>query len=148
MILASPRRFRIFSVLILILIIAVEIYGVGQLASTLPSTIDIDNSRIILQSIVAFDGVLLGFAAIVFATIIARETVFEIISYIIIAMTATVGTYLLSVISTFYALATMSVDGLTPTMFARPIEETIIATTVFFYTIYVYMARTYILAKN
>lgn len=145
---ASPRRFRIFSLLILILVIAVEIYGVGQLASTLPSTIDIDNSRIILQSLVAFDGVLLGFAAIVFATIVARETLFERISYIIIAMIATVGTYLLSVISTFYALATMSVDGLTRTMFARPIEETIIATTVFFYAIYVYMVRAYIPAKN
>lgn len=134
--------------IILILIIAIETYGIGQLGSTLPSTIDIDNSRIILQSLIAFNGILLGFAAIVFATIIGRETVSGRNSYIIIAMAASVGTYLLSVLSTFYALATMSVDGLTPTMFTRPIEETIIATTVFFYAVYVYMVWAAIPAKN
>jgi hypothetical protein len=147
MVLASPRRFRIFSFFVLLVILAFELYGINQLASTLPSTIDIDNSRIILQSLVAFNGVLLGFAAIVFATLISRETVFRRISYIILSMAATVATFLLSVLETFFALATM-LDGLTPANFTRPLGLTIVGTTIFFYTIYIYMVRTYLMSNQ
>jgi hypothetical protein len=145
-IVANPRRFRIFSLLILVLILGLESIAVDQLSTTLPAPVSVENSRVILQSLIAFDGVLVGFGAIVFASLLGRATAFQEISYVMLSMIATVALYMISVMNALYGLA-LSTNGLSANVITGPWGLTIYATTVLFFTVYIHMARTYIVGK-
>ncbi len=94
-----------------------------------------------LQSLIAFDGVLLGFAAIVFNSLMNRESTFERISYLFSSMFATVILFLLSVTAAFFALASVSSTGLAAGSFVQPLGFMVYGTSVLFFTIYIHVAR-------
>jgi hypothetical protein len=142
-----PKYFRIFSLFFLVVVLLLEGYGVNQLTGTLPPTIGTDNARLILQSLIAFDGVLLGFGAIVFATLIGRESTFERLSYILLSMITTVFLFLLSVANAFFGLVSISSAGLSTELFIQPFGLMIFGASVFFFTIYVHIVRVYLVGQ-
>ncbi len=139
--LTNPKRFTAVSLIGLLLILGVETVGVGKIAETLPSVVDPINSRAMLQSLIAFDGVFFGFSAIVFSSLVGRESSFERISYIFTAMIATVILFLLSVVTAFFGLASVTASGAPAGLFAQSLGFMIYGTSVFFFMIYVHVAR-------
>jgi len=65
-----------------------------------------------LTSLISFDGVFFGFSAIVFSSLVGRESSYERISYIFTAMIATVILFVLSVVFAFLGLASVESRGL------------------------------------
>ena len=121
--------------------LGLEVLGVNLIELTLPSELDPLNARAMLQSLIAFDGVFFGFSAIVFSSLVSRESSFQRISYIFSAMFATVILFVLSVVFTFYGLASVSSSGLPAEMFARPLGFMIYGISVFFFMIYVHVIK-------
>jgi hypothetical protein len=117
--------------------VTIELVG-----TTLPSSIDPKDSVPMLQSLVAFDGVLLGFAAVVFNSLMSREGSFERISYLFTSMFATVILFLLSVIAAFFSLAwNSSSTGLDSGSFIQPLGFMVYGTSVLFFSIYIHVVR-------
>ena len=139
--LSNPKRFGTISSFFLLVILGLEVLGVNLMEQTLPSEIDPINARAMLQSLIAFDGVFFGFSAIVFSSLVSRESSFQRISYIFTAMFATVILFVLSVVSTFYGLASVSSSGLPADVFARPLGFMIYGISVFFFMIYVHVVK-------
>ena len=140
--LSNPKNLTVVSVLVLLAILAVEVVAVITVGGSLPATIDPKNSVPMLQSLVAFDGVLLGFAAVVFNSLMNRESSFERISYLFTSMFATVILFLLSVTSAFFSLASNSSSaGLSSGSFVQPLGFMIYGTSVLFFTIYIHVVR-------
>lgn len=139
--LSNPKYFTKIALLVLLVILLVEIFGVYQIARTLPPEIDFANARLMLQSLISFDGVFFGFSAIVFSGLVGRETSFGRISFIFTGMIATAVLFLLSVVFAFFGLASVASAGLAPDLFAQPLGFTIYGTTVFFFMIYIHVAR-------
>lgn len=140
--LSNPKNLTVVSVLVLLVILAVEVVAVITVGGSLPATIDPKNSVPMLQSLVAFDGVLLGFAAVVFNSLMNRESSFERISYLFTSMFATVILFLLSVTSAFFSLAwNSSSAGLSSGSFVQPLGFMIYGTSVLFFTIYIHVVR-------
>ena len=103
--------------------------------------VDTLNARAMLQSLIEFDRVFLGFSAIVFSSLVSRESSFQRISYIFSAMFATVILFVLSVVFTFYGLASVSSSGTSSDLFARPLDFMIYGISVFFFMIYVHVVK-------
>ena len=121
--------------------LGLEVLGVKVIEQTLPSEVDPLNARAMLQSLIAFDGVFFGFPAIVFSSLVSRESSFQRISYIFTAMFATVILFVLSVVFTFYGLASVSSSCLPSDVFARPLGFMIYGISVFFFMIYVHVVK-------
>ena len=140
--LSNPKNLTALSVLVLIAILAAEVATISEVGTRLPEAIDPKNAIPMLQSLVAFDGVLLGFAAVVFNSLMNRETTFERISYLFTSMFATVILFLLSVTAAFFALASNSqTAGLPSGSFVFPLGFMVYGTSVLFFTIYIHVAR-------
>lgn len=140
--LSNPKNLTPVSVLVLVGILAIEVLAVNEVGTKLPAQIDPKNSIPMLQSLIAFDGVLLGFAAVVFNSLMTRESTFERISYLFSSMFATVILFLLSVTAAFFALASISSStGLGAGSFILPLGFMIYGTSVLFFTIYIHVAR-------
>ena len=144
----TPRNFRILSLVLLVIVLVVELVEVNLLVGTIPPEIQLDNARLVLQSLVAFDGVILGFAGIVFATLLGRESGFAGLSYILVSMIATVAFFVFSVANTFYAMITLTPEGLSAASFIAPFGMALYGLTVFFFTIYFHVARVHLVGKQ
>lgn len=124
------------------MILVIEVVVVNEVGTRLPSQIDPKNSIPMLQSLIAFDGVLLGFAAVVFNSLMNRESTFERVAYLFSSMFATVILFLLSVTASFFALASNSPSsGLDSLSFVEPLGFMVYGTSVLFFTIYIHVAR-------
>lgn len=141
--LSNPKRFTLVSLVFLAIILAVEVVGVYEIAGNLPGSLTELNARTMLTSLISFDGVFFGFSAIVFSSLVARESSFERISYIFSAMIATVILFVLSVVYSFFALASVGVgsQALSASSFSLPLGFMIYGISVFFFMIYVHVAR-------
>ena len=139
--LSNPKNFTVLSILVLVAVLALEAVVVNEVAKLLPSTIDGSDSRPMLQSLIAFDGVLLGFAAVVFNSLMNREATFQRISYLFGAMFSTVILFLISVTTAFFGLASVSSSGSPTSSFVVPLGFMIYGTSVLFFTMYVHVAR-------
>ncbi len=78
--LSNPKNLTAVSVFVLVVILAIEVGAVNLVGTRLPAQIASSLSIPMLQSLIAFDGVLLGFAAVVFNSLMNRESTFERIS--------------------------------------------------------------------
>ena len=140
--LSNPKNLTTVSVLVLVIILVVEVAAVNQVGTRLPTVIDSDDSVQMLQSLIAFDGVLLGFAAVVFNTLMGRESTFERMSYLLGSMFSTVILFLLSVVAAFFAIASISsTAGLASGSIVLPLGFMIYGTSVLFFTLYIHVAR-------
>jgi hypothetical protein len=140
--LSNPKNLTNVSVLVLVIILAIEVVVVNEVGTRLPAIIDSEDSVQMLQSLIAFDGVLLGFAAVVFNTLMGRESTFERMSYLLGAMFSTVILFLLSVVAAFFAIASISSSaGLAAGSIILPLGFMIYGTSVLFFTLYIHVAR-------
>jgi hypothetical protein len=140
--LSNPRYFTKIAILILVVILAVEVIGVNLfLPVALPSEINAADARPMLQSLITFDGTLLGFSAIVYSAMVGRESSFERISVLFTSMIATLILFLLSVVTAFLPFALVQSAGLTGVEFSRTLGFMIYGVSVFFFMIYVHVAR-------
>ncbi len=140
--LSNPKNLTVVSVFVLAVILAAEAGAVNLVGTRLPGQIATNLSIPMLQSLIAFDGVLLGFAAVVFNSLMNRESIFERISYLFGSMFVTVILFLLSVTSAFFALASItSSTGLAAGSFILPLGFMVYGTSVLFFTIYIHVAR-------
>jgi hypothetical protein len=143
MVLRSFRsgRSRAIFLGVLALIVGLEVLAVQVLAGTLPQNVRPDDAKLVLQSIISVDGVLLGFCGIVFSTFLSREKrqgrMFNLLTSII----ATVTLYLLSVLNAFYGILAVGGGNINGELLISPLGFTIYATSVFFYGIIVHIAR-------
>ena len=139
--LSNPKRFSSVSFGFLLVVLGLEVLGVNAMASALPPELDPNNARPMLQSLIQFDGVFFGFSAIVFSSLVSRESSFQRISYIFSAMFATVILFVLSAVFTLYGLASVTSSGLPADAFARPLGFMIYGVSVFFFMIYVHVVK-------
>ena len=116
------------------------------MSSTLPSVIPGESARALQQSLIAFNGVLLGFGAIVFGRLLDRAQRFRDLSYTLVFMTATIALYIVAVMNSLYALA-ISASGLVPEEITGPLGFTMFATTVLFFTLYIQMVSPFLTTK-
>jgi hypothetical protein len=138
---SNPKNLTVISVLVLIIILAAEVGIITLVGTRLPARIATNLSIPMVQSLIAFDGVLLGFAAVVFNSLMNRESTFERISYLFTSMFVTVILFLLSVTSAFFALAAITTSGLEAGAFVLPLGFMVYGTSVLFFTIYIHVAR-------
>ncbi len=139
--LSNPKRLTLVSLLFLLAVIALEVVGVELVIQALPPEIETLNARAMLTSLISFDGVFFGFSAIVFSSLVGRETTYERISFIFTAMIATAILFVLSVVFSFLGLASVAVRGLAASAFAQPLGFTVYGTTIFFFMIYIHVLR-------
>ncbi|MDA4121445.1 MAG: hypothetical protein OK404_03450 [Thaumarchaeota archaeon] len=139
--LSNPKRLTLVSLILLLVIVGVEVIGVGLIIQTLPAEIAEANARAMLTSLISFDGVFFGFSAIVFSSLVGRESTYERISYIFTAMIATVILFVLSVVFAFLGFAVVGSAGLPAGAFAQPLGFTVYGITVFFFMIYIHVVR-------
>ena len=140
--LSNPKNLTPVSVLVLVVILAVEVAVVNEVGTRLPAEIGPTSSVQMLQSLIAFDGVLLGFAAVVFNSLMGRESTFEKMSYLLGSMFSTVILFLLSVMAAFFAIASISSSvGLAAGSIILPLGFMIYGTSVLFFTLYIHVAR-------
>ena len=126
----------------LVIILVIEFAVITEVGTRLPAVIDSNDSVQMLQSLIAFDGVLLGFAAVVFNTLMGRESTFERMSYLLASMFSTVILFLLSVMAAFFAFASISSSvGLAAGSIILPLGFMIYGTSVLFFTLYIHVAR-------
>jgi uncharacterized integral membrane protein len=138
---SNPKRLTLVSLLFLLIVVAIEVVGVQLIIQSLPPDIETLNARAMLTSLISFDGVFFGFSAIVFSSLVGRESTYERISYIFTAMIATVILFVLSVVFAFLGLASVAANGLSAGAFAQPLGFTVYGTTVFFFMIYIHVLR-------
>jgi uncharacterized integral membrane protein len=139
--LSNPKRLTLVSLLFLLIVVGLEVVGVQLVIQSLPPDIETLNARAMLTSLISFDGVFFGFSAIVFSSLVGRESTYERISYIFTAMIATVILFVLSVVFAFLGLASVEARGLSAGSFAQPLGFTVYGTTVFFFMIYIHVLR-------
>ncbi len=139
--LSNPKRFTPISLVFLLIMLALEVLGIQIIAQALPSQVDALDARAMLQSLIAFDGVFFGFSAIVFSSLVSRESSFQRISYIFSAMFATVVLFVLSVVFAFSALASVSSGGMPAGAFANPLGFSVYGISVFFFMVWVHVMK-------
>jgi len=141
-ILKNNTRFTSFSVVILLVIIGFEFLGIQYLQETIAPSISQPDAVLMLQSLITFDAALLSFSAVVYSTFLGREMTLRFLLNLIFWMVSVVILFLLSIIDTFYAFSQVSPDlGLQSKLIVQPLGVTLIATTVFFFSIGVHAVR-------
>jgi len=137
----NNKTFTSFILVVLFVIILIEFLAIDALQQGVSSIISENDATLMLQSLFAFNAALLSFSAIVYAALLSRDLNIRFLLSLIFWMAATIGLFLVSVINTFYAFSHVTSSGLASSFFVLPLEMTIFAITVFFFSLAAHIVR-------
>jgi len=137
----NNTAFTSFILIVLFFVILIEFLLIQALQQGVPSVISENDATLMLQSLFAFNAALLSFSAIVYSVLLARDLNIRFLLSLIFWMAATIGLFMVSVINTFYAFSHVTSNGLASSFFVLPLEVTIFAITVFFFSLVAHIVR-------
>jgi hypothetical protein len=140
-ILKSNSTFTAFILILLFVVIVIEFFLIEALQKGVAPQISETNATLMLQSLLAFNAALISFSAIVYSSFLVRDLNIRFLLNLIFWMAATVALFLVSVINTFYAFSHVTSAGLDSSFFVFPLEVTIFAITVFFFSLGSHIVR-------
>jgi hypothetical protein len=140
-VLKNNTRFTAVILVILFLIFLVEYFLIQSLQQSVSQVISQYDATLMLQSLFAFNAALLSFSAIVYASFLTRDLNIRYLASLIGWMAGTILLFLVSIINTFYAFSRMTPNGLQSNILVLPLEATIFAITVFFFSLASHIVR-------
>jgi hypothetical protein len=140
-ILKNNKTFTTVIVAILLFIILVEYFLIQTLQQGVPEIISQYDATLMLQSLFAFNAALLSFSAIVYSSFLSRDLNIKFLMNLIVWMAGAIVLFLISIINTFYAFSRMTPSGLESSFLVLPLEVSIFAITVFFFSLASHIVR-------
>jgi hypothetical protein len=137
----NNTTFTSFILAVLLVVILIEFLTIEALQQGVSPLISETNATLMLQSLFAFNAALISFSAIVYSSLLVKDLSFRFLFNLLFWMAATIGLFMVSVINVFYAFPHVTSSGLASSFFVLPLETTIFAITVFFFSLGAHIVR-------